>query len=102
MPKNTGRCLHREVCRLAKNTQIIRGDGFLAEYEDRFEREYAFFGPIVKEVVERYLDCGNLRCGFARGSLSSHFGYRGPVFRGPVLSKLSRLFLFAIAPEQSL
>jgi hypothetical protein len=21
---------------------------------------------IIKEVVERYLDCGNLRCGFAR------------------------------------
>jgi hypothetical protein len=23
-----------------------------------------FFRPIVKEVVERYLDCGNPRCGF--------------------------------------
>jgi len=22
--------------------------------------------PIIKEVVERYLDCGNPRCGFAR------------------------------------
>jgi len=41
-------------------------DRFLAEYEDRFEREYGFFRPIVKEVVERYLDCGNPRCGFAR------------------------------------
>jgi len=26
---------------------------FLAEYEDRFEREYGFFRPIVKEVVKR-------------------------------------------------
>jgi len=39
---------------------------FLAEYECRFEREYGFFRPVVKEVVERYLDCGNPRCGFAR------------------------------------
>jgi ribosomal protein S27E len=39
---------------------------FLVEYEGRFEKEYGFFRPIVKEVVERYLDCGNPRCGFAR------------------------------------
>ncbi len=38
----------------------------LAEYEDRFEREYGYFRPIVKEVVERYLKCGNPKCGFAR------------------------------------
>jgi hypothetical protein len=36
---------------------------FLAKYERRFEREYGFFRPIIKEVVERYLDCGNPRCG---------------------------------------
>ena len=41
-------------------------DRFLTEYESRFEREYGFFRPIVKEVVERYLDCGNPRSGFAR------------------------------------
>jgi len=41
-------------------------DQFLAQYESRFEKEYGFFRPIVKEVVERYLDCGNPRCGFAR------------------------------------
>jgi len=41
-------------------------DRFLAEYESRFEKEYGFFRPIIKEVVERYLDCGNPRCGFAR------------------------------------
>jgi ribosomal protein S27E len=39
---------------------------FVAEYEERFEREYGFFRSIVKEVVERYLDCGNPQCGFAR------------------------------------
>jgi hypothetical protein len=41
-------------------------DSFLSEYEGRFEKEYGFFRPIIKEVVERYLDCGNPRCGFAR------------------------------------
>lgn len=39
-------------------------DRFLAEYESRFEREYGFSRPIVKEVVEKYLDCGNPRCEF--------------------------------------
>jgi ribosomal protein S27E len=39
---------------------------FLAEYENRFEKESGFLRPIIKEVVERYLDCGNPRCGFAR------------------------------------
>jgi ribosomal protein S27E len=41
-------------------------DRFLAEYEARFEREYGYFRPVVREVVERYLDCGNPRSGFAR------------------------------------
>ena len=39
---------------------------FLAEYEGRFQKEYGYARPIVKEVVERYLDCGNPRSGFAR------------------------------------
>ena len=38
---------------------------FVAEYEERFERTYGYFRPIVKDVVEKYLDCGNPRCGFA-------------------------------------
>lgn len=41
-------------------------DSFLAEYESRFQKEYGFLLPVIKEVVEHYLDCGNLRCGFAR------------------------------------
>jgi hypothetical protein len=41
-------------------------DRFLAEYERGFEKECGFLRPIIKEVVERYLDCGNPRCGFAR------------------------------------
>lgn len=29
---------------------------FLIEYEGRFERKYGYLRPIIKEVVERYLD----------------------------------------------
>jgi hypothetical protein len=39
---------------------------FVVEYEARFEREYGYFRPVVREVVERYLDCANLRSGFPR------------------------------------
>jgi hypothetical protein len=39
---------------------------FLGEYEDRFEKEYGYFRPVIKDVVEKYLDCGNPVCGFAR------------------------------------
>ena len=38
---------------------------FVAEYEERFERTFGYFRPIVKDVVEKFLDCGNPRCGFA-------------------------------------
>ena len=37
-------------------------DQFLAQYERRFEKEYGFLRPIIKEVVERYLECGNQKC----------------------------------------
>lgn len=31
-----------------------------------FIARYRFLRPIIKEVVERYLDCGNPRCGICR------------------------------------
>jgi len=40
-------------------------DRFLSEYESRFQAEYDFLRPIIKEAVEKYLDCGNPSCGFA-------------------------------------
>lgn len=51
-------------------------DEFVAEYENRFEREYGYFRPVIQEVVEKYLDCGNPKCGFARircGDCGSEF-----------------------------
>jgi hypothetical protein len=41
-------------------------DAFLTEYEARFQRRYGYLRPVVQEVVERYLDCANPMCGFAR------------------------------------
>jgi len=41
-------------------------DEFVGEYENRFEREYGYFRSVIQEVVEKYLDCGNPKCGFAR------------------------------------
>jgi hypothetical protein len=39
---------------------------FLTGYDSCFEREHGCFRAIIKELVERYLDCGNSKCGFAR------------------------------------
>ena len=39
---------------------------FLREYDNRFEKEYGYFRPVIQDVVEKYLDCGNPMCGFAR------------------------------------
>ena len=39
---------------------------FLQEYESRFERGYGYFRPVIQEVVDKYLDCANPKCGFAR------------------------------------
>jgi len=41
-------------------------DRFLLEYENRFETEYGYLRPVIQEVVDKYLDCGNPKCGFAR------------------------------------
>jgi len=32
----------------------------------RYEREHGFWRPVFRQVVEQFLDCGDLRCGFAR------------------------------------
>ena len=41
---------------------------FVAEYE-RFEKAYGYFRPIIKDVVEKYLDCGDRGRGGRSGRL---------------------------------
>jgi hypothetical protein len=64
---------------------------FVAEYTERFERTYGYFRPIVREVVEKYLDCGNPRCGFAR--------IRCPLCRTACVAAIS-LFLKSIVSRK--
>jgi hypothetical protein len=35
-------------------------------WDERYERQYGFRRPVVRHVVEQFLECGDLRCGFAR------------------------------------
>ena len=35
-------------------------------WDERYQREYGFWRPVVRSVVEQFLACGDLRCGFAR------------------------------------
>ena len=35
-------------------------------WDERYEREYGFWRPVVRQVVEQFLDCDDLKCGFAR------------------------------------
>ena len=39
---------------------------FVRIYNEHFSRQYGFWRPYVEQVIYRYLDCGNLRNGFAR------------------------------------
>jgi len=39
---------------------------FLAAYEQRFQPHYGFLRPIIPEVVDKFMDCGDLEHGFAR------------------------------------
>jgi hypothetical protein len=35
-------------------------------WDERYEKQYGFWRPTIRHVVEQFLDCGDLRCGFAR------------------------------------
>ena len=41
-------------------------DAFLEGYEERYQSRYGFLRPIIPEVVNKFLDCGDLEQGFAR------------------------------------
>ena len=50
---------------------------FLREYEDRSEKEYGYFRPVIQDIVEKYLNCGNLMCGLALMSVVPTVGKCG-------------------------
>ncbi len=35
-------------------------------YPDRYEHQFGYYRPVTEKTFFRYLDCGILRCGFAR------------------------------------
>jgi hypothetical protein len=41
-------------------------ESFIQGCEERFERSYGFCRPYLRKVIYRYMECGNLRTGFAR------------------------------------
>ena len=54
-----------------RNTPLYRlvyhfKDEFLASYEELFESRYGPLRPVVGDVLERFVVCGDLRLGFAR------------------------------------
>ncbi len=39
---------------------------FIQVYPEKYEKKYGFLKPVVEDVVNKYLDCGDLTKGFAR------------------------------------
>ena len=45
-------------------------------YDERYSKQHGFWRPIIRHVIHEFLDCGDLRCGFARvrcGSCRSEY-----------------------------
>jgi len=42
---------------------------FEAVYEERYQERYGFWRPIIGTVVRKFLECGDLKQGFARACL---------------------------------
>ena len=41
-------------------------DAFLEGYEERYQSRYGFLRPIIPQVVNKFLDCGNRACASSR------------------------------------
>jgi hypothetical protein len=41
-------------------------DRFEQIYDQVYEQEYGFWRPIIREVIDKYINCGDLHSGFAR------------------------------------
>lgn len=40
-------------------------EAFVQVCDERFERQYGFYRPYVRQVIHRYLDCGELDAGMS-------------------------------------
>ncbi len=66
-------------------------------WEDRYERRCEFWRPYVKDVILRYLDCGDLYNGFARVNdvpALMDSGVSRKNFRSTILAILHETLLF--------
>ena len=41
-------------------------DVFERCYDEKYERQYGFWRPVIREKIYKFTDCGDLRNGFAR------------------------------------
>ncbi|MBI2266810.1 MAG: transposase zinc-binding domain-containing protein, partial [Armatimonadetes bacterium] len=41
-------------------------EDFIGCYEDRYESTYGYWRDVIRKALFRFLDCGDLHCGFAR------------------------------------
>ena len=44
----------------------VRSQEDIQAYPEKYEKKYGFLKPVVEDVVNKYLDCGDLSKGFAR------------------------------------
>ena len=40
-------------------------------YDEKYQKQHGYWRPVIREVICKYLDCGDLRQGFARVRCSS-------------------------------
>jgi len=43
-----------------------KSEEFIRDYSERFEKRYGYYRPIITEVINKFLECGDLSRGFAR------------------------------------
>ena len=55
-------------------------DTFLATYEQRYQPRYGYLRPIIPEVVNKFMDCGNLE---QRGTSGSNQSIKVNAFKHP-------------------
>ena len=44
----------------------VHFDDYLNHYKEKYEKTYGYLRPVIEDVVNKYLECGDLSKGFAR------------------------------------